>query len=104
VFVLVDNSSVGIDEVGSLNGMRMSFLNGNVSNGTVQMGYDVVESGRMDLIVHASNGKVAYEQAFGTQGAGSYQHTFNTNGWAAGTYFVTLKNNGSPLTKKLVVQ
>jgi hypothetical protein len=58
----------------------------------------------MDLIVHGSTGKVVYEQAFGVQGAGNYTHTINTNGWAAGVYYVTLKNNGRPLTKKLVVE
>lgn len=104
VFVLVDNSSVGINEPGSMNNMRMSFLNGNVSNGTTLLGYDVVEAGRMDLIVHGSTGKVVYEQAFGVQGAGNYTHTINTNGWSAGVYYVTLKNNGRPLTKKLVVE
>lgn len=104
IFVLVDNSSVGINEEGSMNNMRMSFMNGNISNGTVVLGYDVVENGRMDIIVHGNNGQIAYEHAFGTQGAGSYQHEFNTQGWASGTYFVTLKNNGRPITKKLVVQ
>jgi hypothetical protein len=104
IFVLVDNSSVGINEPGSMNNMRMSFLNGNISNGTVQLAYDVVEAGRMDLIVHSNNGQIAYQQSFGTQGAGSYQHTMSTQGWASGTYYVTLKNNGNPLTKKLVVE
>lgn len=104
VFALLDNSSVGINEPGSMNNMRMSFLNGNISNGSVQLGYDVVENGRMDLVIHGTNGQIAYQQAFGVQGAGSYQHTFSTQGWAVGTYYVTLKNNGRPITKKLVVQ
>jgi hypothetical protein len=104
VFALLDNSSVGINEPGSMNNMRMSFMNGNISNGSVLLGYDVVENGRMDLIIHGNNGQIAYQHAFGSQGAGSYQHEFSTQGWAAGTYFVTLKNNGRPITKKLVVQ
>jgi len=104
IFVLVDNSSVGINEPGSMNNMRMSFLNGNISNGTTLLGYDVVEAGRMDLVIHGSTGKVMFEQALGMQGAGNYTHTIDTNGWASGVYFVTLKNNGRPLTKKLVVE
>lgn len=104
LFVLVDNSSVGIDQPGSMNHMRMSFLNGNISNGNVLLGYDVVESGRMDLLVHATNGQLAYEKTFGVQGVGSYQHTISTEGWAPGMYYVTLRNNGQPLTKKLVVE
>lgn len=104
VFVLVDNSSIGINEAGSMNHMRMSFLNGNISNGTVLMSYDVVEAGRMNLVVHNSRGQVVTEQAFGTQGVGNYTYTLSTEGWAPGNYYVTLKNNGRPLTKKLVVR
>lgn len=104
IFALLDNSSVGINEPGSLNNMRMSFINGNISNGTTLMGYDVVQDGRMELVIHNTNGQVMNEHSFGVQGAGSYQHTINTNDWAAGVYYVTLKNNGQPLTKKLIVE
>jgi len=104
IFALLDNSSVGINEPGSLNNMRMSFINGNISNGTTLLGYDVVKDGRMELVIHNGNGQVVNENNFGVQGAGSYQHTINTNGWAAGVYYVTLKNNGQPLTKKLIVE
>lgn len=104
IFALLDNSSVGINEPGSLNGMRMSFINGNISNGTTLMGYDVVTDGRMELVIHNGVGQVVSERNFGVQGAGSYQHTINTNDWSAGVYYVTVKNNGQPLTKKLIVQ
>lgn len=102
VFALVDNSSVGIGETGSMNNMRMSFLNGNISDGTTVLGYDVVSAGRMDLVVHDSRGQVMHEVSLGAQGAGNYTHVINTGGWAAGNYYVTLRNNGMPLTKKLV--
>lgn len=104
IFALLDNNSVGINEVGSLNGMRMSFINGNISNGTTLMGYDVVTDGRMELVIHNSKGQVVNERNFGVQGAGSYQHTINTSDWSAGVYYVTVKNNGQPLTKKLIVE
>jgi hypothetical protein len=104
VFALVDNNSVGIGETGSLNNMRMSFLNGNISEGTTVLGYDVVSSGRMDLVVHNSRGQVMHEVAFGQQGVGNYTHVIDTRSWAAGSYYVTLKNNGRPLTKKLFKQ
>ena len=104
VFAMVDNSSVGIGEPGSFNHMRMSFLNGNIAAGTVQLGYELEQPGRMELVVHDATGKVMYERALGHLGAGGYQHAFGTDSWAAGHYFVTLKHNGQPLTKRLTVQ
>ncbi|MBX2977982.1 MAG: T9SS type A sorting domain-containing protein [Flavobacteriales bacterium] len=104
IFVVVDDEAIGIDENGSMNNIRMSFLNGNISQGTVLLGYDVVEAGRMTFLVHNSKGQLMLENSFGTQGVGSYNHSFSTEGWAAGSYYVTLKNNGRPVTKKMVVQ
>ena len=104
IFVVIDNSTIGIDEIGSMNNMRMSFLNGNISQGTVLLGYDVVQPGRMNMIVHNSKGQVMFERALGTQGIGNYTIDFSTEGWASGQYYVTLTNNGLPLTKKMAVQ
>lgn len=104
IFVVIDDEFVSVGENGSLNNSRMSFLNGNISNGTVLVSYDVVEAGRMNLLVHNSRGQVVAEQAFGSQGVGNYTYTLSTEGWAAGNYYVTIKNNGRPLTKKLVVR
>lgn len=104
IFVVIDNEDVSVGEEGSMNNSRMSFLNGNISNGTVLVSYDVVEAGRMNLVVHNSRGQVVTEQAFGTQGVGNYNYTLSTEGWAPGSYYVTIKNNGRPLTKKLVVR
>jgi hypothetical protein len=104
IFVVIDNEAVSVGEEGSMNNSRMSFLNGNISNGTVLVSYDVVEAGRMNLVVHNSRGQVVTEQAFGTQGVGNYNYTLSTEGWAPGSYYVTIKNNGRPLTKKLMVR
>jgi hypothetical protein len=104
ILVVIDNTTIGIDEAGSMNNMRMSFMNGNISNGSVVLAYDVVESGSMALMVMDSKGQIVHDQTFGNQAAGRYNHTFSTEGWAAGQYYVTLKNNGQPLTKKMVVR
>ncbi len=105
VMVVVDDEIVGIGEHGMMNNMRMSFLNGNISQGgPVLLGYDVVEAGRMTLTVHSATGKLVHEAALGNQGVGNYNVTFDTQSWADGNYYVTLRNNGMPLTKKMVVQ
>jgi hypothetical protein len=103
IFVVIDDAFQGIDETGSLNRMRLSFLNGNVSNGNVLIGYDVLEAGRMDLMVHDARGRLVFERFLGNQGEGTYTHGFSTEGWSAGDYYLTLKNNGRPFTKKFVV-
>lgn len=104
IFVVIDDEFVGVGENASMNNSRLSFLNGNISNGTVLLSYDVVEAGRMSLVVHNSNGQVVAEEAFGAQGVGNYNYTLSTEGWAAGNYYVTIKNNGRPLTKKMSVR
>ncbi len=104
IFVVIDDEAVGVSENSSMNHMRMSFLNGNISNGTVALSYDVTEAGRMSLVVHNSKGQLVHEAALGNQGTGNYSYTFATEGWGAGNYYVTLKNNGMPLTKKMSVR
>ena len=105
ILVVVDPTLLGVGDAGMMNNLRMSFLNGNISHGgTVLLGYDVVEAGNMTLVVHNAKGQVMAEQALGAQGVGTYNASFNTSGWADGHYYVTLKNDGRPFTKKMVVQ
>jgi hypothetical protein len=105
IFALIGDASVGIDQPGSMNNMRMSFRDGNIVSGAaVTIDYDVVSAGRMTLMVHDAQGRVKVEQDLGQQGEGRYNASFETASWANGTYFVTLKNNGRPITKKMVVQ
>ena len=103
IFVVIDDAFTGINETGSLNQMRLSFLNGNVSNGNVLIGYDVLEAGRMDMMVHDSQGRLVFERFMGNQPTGTYTFEFSTNGWSTGNYYLTMKNNGRPITKKFAV-
>ncbi|MCO5274771.1 MAG: T9SS type A sorting domain-containing protein [Flavobacteriales bacterium] len=104
IFVVVDDEDMGVGEESYMNNSRLSFVNGNISNGSVLLAYDVVKAGRMDLVVHNSLGQAVSETAFGNQTPGTYNYTLSTEGWAPGNYYVTIKNNGRPLTKKLFVR
>ena len=104
IFVVVDDEFAGVGEESFMNNSRLSFVNGNISNGSVLLAYDVVKAGRMDLVVHNSLGQAVSETAFGNQAPGTYNHTLSTEGWAPGNYYVTIKNDGRPLTKKLFVR
>ncbi|MCW5899353.1 MAG: T9SS type A sorting domain-containing protein [Flavobacteriales bacterium] len=102
--LVVVTPTVGIGENWMMNNMRMTFLNGNLNNGTpVLLQYDVVQDGRMTLVVHNAKGQVMHEQAMGNQAVGTYNLTLDTQSWANGNYYVTLRNNGLPLTMRLVV-
>lgn len=104
IYAVVDDEFVGVGEEAYMNNSRLSFVNGNISNGQVVLAYDVVKAGRMDLVVHNSLGQAVSETAFGNQAPGTYNYTLSTEGWAPGNYYVTIKNNGRPLTKKLFVR
>lgn len=104
IFALLDFSSVGIDEPGALNNMRLSILSGNISTGQLAIAYDVVRNGDVRLTVHNSAGKVMYEERSGARAAGRYYEDVNTAGWAEGTYYLTLFHDGLPITKRFLVQ
>jgi hypothetical protein len=104
IFPVVDASSVGIGEMGSLNGMRMSFLNGNPANNVVNIGYEVENDATMEFVVFNAKGEQVLIQTIGNRAAGGYQLSFDVNSWADGTYYCTMKANGQPLTKKLIVR
>ena len=104
IYAVLDNSTVGINDAGTFNGMRLSILNGNpTTENTVQLGYTVDHDAQMEVVVHDGGGREVYLANLGTQGAGEYRHEFGTTGWTNGNYYVTVKADGKTLTKKLTL-
>jgi len=104
VFVVVDASSVGIDDAGTFNGMRMSFLNGNLVGQNVEMAYTVDHNAKMRLLVSDAAGRMVLDQDLGNNAAGLHTRTIDASTWNAGTYYVALVADGKTLTKKIVKQ
>jgi hypothetical protein len=104
IFVAIDASNVGIDDAGTMNGMRMSFLNGNLVGQDLELAYTVDHSANMQLMVFDASGRRILHQQFGNQSAGLYNETINASAWSAGTYHVALVADGRTLTKKIVKQ
>lgn len=104
VFVAVDASNVGIDDAGTMNGMRMSFLNGNLVGQDLQMAYTIDHSASMQLMVFDASGRRILNKQLGTKGIGLYNETIDASSWSAGTYHVALVADGRTLTKKVVKQ
>lgn len=104
IFVAIDASNVGIDDAGTMNGMRMSFLNGNLVGQDLELAYTVDHSANMQLMVFDASGRRIMNQQLGNKGAGLYNETINASAWSAGTYHVALVADGKTLTKKVVKQ
>lgn len=104
ISVIVDASSVGIDDAGTFNGMRMSFLNGNLVGQDVELAYTVDHSAMMQLIVTDAAGRTVLNENLGNIAAGLYNRSLNASSWNAGTYYVVLVADGQTLTKKMVKQ
>ena len=97
-------SAVSVGELSWLNNMRMSFLGGNPAGENVTVSFESREASHMKLHVMNALGQTVVEQDLGNIAAGEYQHQMNTANWGAGAYYVTLRSNGQPLTKKLIVE
>lgn len=104
IFVAIDASNVGIDDAGTMNGMRMSFLNGNLVGQDIELAYTVDHSANMQLMVFDASGRRIMNQQLGNKGIGLYNETIDASSWTAGTYHVALVADGKTLTKKVVKQ
>lgn len=102
ILVAVDASNVGIDDAETFNGMRMSFLNGNLVGQDVQLAYTVDQNAKMRLLVSDASGRLVLDQDLGNKAVGLYNQTINAENWNAGMYYVSLIANGKSITKKLV--
>lgn len=102
IFVAIDAANVGIDDAETFNGMRMSFLNGNLVGQDVQLAYTVDQNAKMRLLVSDASGRLVLDQDLGNKAMGLHNQTINAENWNAGMYYVSLIANGKTITKKLV--
>ena len=104
IFAVLDDGFAGINDVGSFNNMRMSFISGNPATSNVTVAYEMLESASVRLVVMDRKGAKVVDQQLGNTTQGEHQSTLDVSNLANGIYYVTLFANGNPLTKKLVVQ
>jgi hypothetical protein len=97
-------SAASVGEEGWLNNMRMSFLGGNPARDNVTVVFESRETANMKLHVMDVLGHTVLEKDLGNRPAGEHQQILNTSNWGAGAYYVTLRSNGMPFTKKLIVE
>ncbi|MGB3526078.1 MAG: T9SS type A sorting domain-containing protein [Flavobacteriales bacterium] len=104
IFAVIDDGTAGINDLGTVNNMRMSFIGGNPANSSVIVAYEMLESADARMTVLDAKGAKMMDQQLGRTPAGEHQTTLDVSSYSNGTYYVTIYANGNPLTKKLVVQ
>lgn len=104
VYAVIGDGVAGINDLGAVNNMRMSFLGSNPASNSVVVAYEMLQSADARLTVLDGKGAKVIDQQLGRTAVGQHQTTLDVSSFANGTYYVTLFANGTPLTKKLVVQ
>jgi hypothetical protein len=103
VGVVLTPSSVSVGESAWMNGMQIDILGGNPNRDGFIVRYAVRDAADMRLFIIDAMGRTMMDQQLGRR-SGENQEVVNTNGWAAGTYFVNMIANGKPITKRVVVE
>lgn len=104
VLAVIGDGVAGINDLATVNNMRMSFIGGNPANSSVIVAYEMLESADARMTVLDAKGAKMMDQQLGRTPAGEHQTTLDVSSYSNGTYYVTIYANGNPLTKKLVVQ
>lgn len=102
MFAIIDDGAIGIEEAATVNGMRMSFTNGNMINDVVVMQYALDNAASTQLVVTNASGKILVNESLGVKAASVHNKNINASDWSAGVYFVSLISNGKTLTKQVV--
>lgn len=101
--VVLTPEAVGVGEQAWFNGMQMSFMSAVPAHDQVQLSYALDHAANMGLRMIDGSGRTVLQENLGTKGSGTYLHTLDLSGAAAGTYYVILSANGRTITKKLAV-
>lgn len=92
---------VGMEEA-SLNGMKMTFQNGNMVDDHLNVIFSLEKAADASLRVHDATGRQVINERLGNRSAGTHNLSLDMDGLGAGQYYVTLVTNGTGLSKKVV--
>ena len=102
VFLVIDDEMVGVNEAVTMNGIGLRFLNGNPFNGdALQVAYDLEKASSVRAMVIDATGRTLVNEQLGNRANGQHNIEFNTAGWGAGQYYVTIIADGRPVTRKV---
>ena len=105
VFALVDESGVGIEEQGFLNGVKMTtYPNPAVSSDVVRIQYGLENTAeKVEVNIFDMSGKQVFSIVEGDRAAGIHTIDVPAGTLSAGTYVYSLEANGGRMAKQLQI-
>jgi hypothetical protein len=105
IFAMVDESGVGIEEQGFLNGVKMTtYPNPAVSSDVVRIQYGLENPAeKVEINVFDMNGKLMFSQVEGDRAAGIHTVVVPAGTLSAGSYVYSLEANGGRMAKQLQI-
>lgn len=105
IFAIVEESGVGIEEQGFLNGVKMTtYPNPAVSSDVVRIQYGLENAAeKVEINVFDMNGKLMFSQVEGNRAAGIHTLDVPAGTLSAGSYVYSLEANGGRMAKQLQI-
>jgi len=105
IFALVDESGVGIEEQGFLNGVKMTtYPNPARASETITLQYGLEHAAeKVQIRVHDMNGRLVHSIVEGNKMAGIHTVNISAGSLSAGSYIYSLEANGGRMAKRLEV-
>ena len=91
---------IGVNELNSQVTSASIYPNPTSTSSTVE--FNLATSSEVSMTVNDLSGKVVSERNLGQLNAGANSSIINTEAFTNGIYYVTVKSNGSAVTKKLI--
>ncbi len=105
IFAVVAESSVGIEEQGFFNGVKMTtFPNPALTSDNVTIQYGVENAvENVTVNIYTLNGQVAYSASQGAKASGTYNVNVPAGTLASGSYIYAIEADGRRLAKKMEI-
>lgn len=105
IFALVDESGVGIEEQGYLNGVKMTtYPNPAVSSDVVRIQYGLENAAdKVEIRILDVNGRLVYAASEGAKASGIYTLEVPAGTLSAGSYIYSLEANGGRMAKRMEI-
>lgn len=102
IFVVVDQSTAGIESHNFFDGIKFSAYPNPAINST-KIHYEIASSAKVQIDVIDMTGRIVTTLNEGFKTVGQHAVTLNTEELKSGVYFVSVNANGNRLTKRLTI-
>ena len=103
LYVVVDNSSAGVEGNNFFDGIKMSQNQPNPAGSETTIQYEIQNNATVSLEIFDVMGRKVVSMNEGEKNKGKHSINITTEKLASGTYYYSLKANDKRLTKKMVI-